>query len=54
MFCNGRVFIDGNQIIPGPEKEKKREEELKDWMMDGWVTKQLFVVGESDSPVECS
>jgi hypothetical protein len=35
-FCNGLVFIDGNQIIPGGkkkeerEKERRREEELKD------------------------
>ena len=26
------------------DKKKKREEELKDWMIDGRVTKQFFFV----------
>jgi hypothetical protein len=32
MFCNGIVFIDGNQIIPVQKKRRRIE-----GMDDGWM-----------------
>jgi hypothetical protein len=37
VFCNGLVFIDENQIIPG-QRKKRRIEGLD----DGWMTKYFF------------
>jgi hypothetical protein len=51
VFCNGLVFIDGNQNIPGPERQRRIIEGLD----DGWMSDEaVFFVGECDSPVECS
>jgi hypothetical protein len=36
MFCNGIVFIDGNQIIFG-QKKKRRRRRIIEGMDDGWM-----------------